>query len=271
MSAAGRRRVHLFSQSRGKLAFDEATRSASCPAPTRRTACSVGACNGTVGLAGVARRGARGRREGGARRPARTGGQGREAEGRRRPRAGPAACSARLPGAGRGHDGQGLRRFPERRHRQGHPPRRARGHPLDRARQALHHQRHGDRPGQDVEHATAWPSPPRRSASRSRRSASPPSARPTRRSPSAPSPATRAGRLFDPTRTTPIARLGRGARRRVRGCRPVEARLVLPAGRRGHARRRRPRMRDRAHGRRHLRRLDARQDRGGRARTRPSS
>ena len=48
-------------------------------------------------------------------------------------------------------DRQGLRRLPERRHRQGHPPRGPRGHALDRARQALHHQRHGDRPGQDVE------------------------------------------------------------------------------------------------------------------------
>ena len=48
-------------------------------------------------------------------------------------------------------DGQGLHRLPERRHRQGHPPRGPRGHALDRARQALHHQRHGDRPGQDVE------------------------------------------------------------------------------------------------------------------------
>ena len=62
------------------------------------------------------------------------------------------------------HDGQGLRRFPERRHRQGHQARGARGLALDRARQALHHQRHGDRPGQDLEHATAWRSPPRRSA-----------------------------------------------------------------------------------------------------------
>ena len=57
------------------------------------------------------------------------------------------------PGAGADTHGQGLRRFPERRHRQGHPACGARGHALDRARQALHHQRHGDRPGQDLQHA----------------------------------------------------------------------------------------------------------------------
>jgi sarcosine oxidase subunit alpha len=38
--------------------------------------------------------------------------------------------------------------------------------------------------------------------------------------------------------------LGGSARRGVRGCRPVEARLVFPARRRGHARRGQPRMRD---------------------------
>ncbi len=112
------------------------------------------------------------------------------------------------PGAGPEHDGQGLRRLPERRHRQGHPPRGARGHALDRARQALHHQRHGDRPGQDVEHER--PCHRRRGArtSRSPRSGSPPSARPIRRSPSAPSSTTRAGELFDPTRTHADPRLG---------------------------------------------------------------
>ena len=61
-------------------------------------------------------------------------------------------------------------------------------------------------------------------------------------------------------------RLGRGARRRVRGCRAVEARLVLPGQGRGHACRGGPRVRGRAPECRHLRCLDARQDRGGRAR-----
>ena len=50
-----------------------------------------------------------------------------------------------------------LRRLPERRHRQGHRARRARGLRVDRARQALHHHRHGDRPGQDLEHERARP------------------------------------------------------------------------------------------------------------------
>ena len=75
------------------------------------------------------------------------------------------------PGAGAGHDGQGLRRFPERRHRQGHQAGGPRGLPLDRACQALHHDRHGDRPGQDLQHERRWRSPPRRSARPSRRSA----------------------------------------------------------------------------------------------------
>ena len=100
------------------------------------------------------RRGVRGRREGGARRlaPRRFKPAKIKVEAARdldRHDAG------QRPGRRRRHDGQGLRRFPERRDRQGHPARRARGHALDRARQALHHQRHGDRPGQDVEHARA--------------------------------------------------------------------------------------------------------------------
>ena len=71
------------------------------------------------------------------------------------------------------------------------------------------------------------------------------------------------GALFDPVRTHADPRLGRRARRGVRGRRPVEARPLLPAARRGHARRGRARMHGRAHARRHVRRLDARQDRGG--------
>ncbi len=73
------------------------------------------------------------------------------------------------------------------------------------------------------------------------------------------------GPLFDPTRKTRDPSLGGGAWRGVRGCRPVEARLVFPARRRGHACGGQPRMRDGAQGRRPVRRLDARQDRGGRA------
>ena len=102
-----------------------------------------------------------------------------------------------------------------------------------------------------------------------RRSASPPSARPIRRSPSGCSPATSRGDLFDPGAQDADRTTGRGAAgRRLRGCRPVEARLVFSARRRGHARRGRPRMPDGARARRHVRRLDARQDRGGRPRRR---
>ena len=46
---------------------------------------------------------------------------------------------------------QGVRRFPERRHGRRHRARRARGLPLGRAPEALHHARHGDRPGQDLQ------------------------------------------------------------------------------------------------------------------------
>ena len=63
-----------------------------------------------------------------------------------------------------------------------------------------------------------------------------------------------------------LARLGQRARRAVRGRRPVETRARVPAGRRGPARRGAARMPGRARNRRPVRRLDARQDRGGRPR-----
>ena len=47
--------------------------------------------------------------------------------------------------------GQGLRRLPERRHRVRHRAGGARGLPVGRAPEALHHARHGDRPGQDLQ------------------------------------------------------------------------------------------------------------------------
>ena len=67
------------------------------------------------------------------------------------------------------------------------------------------------------------------------------------------------------------ARLGRRPRCRVRGRRPVEARPLLPSGRRGHARRRGPRM----HGRARAASASSTPPRSARsrssARTRPSS
>jgi sarcosine oxidase, subunit alpha len=79
----------------------------------------------------------------------------------------------------------------------------ARGLPLDRARQALHHHRHGDRPGQDVEHE--------RARHRRRRSGKPipEVGLTTFRMPYTPVTFGTlrrriAGALFDPTRKTPI-------------------------------------------------------------------
>ena len=63
-----------------------------------------------------------------------------------------------------------------------------------------------------------------------------------------------------------LPRLGQRARRAVRGRRPVETRARIPAGRRRPARRGAARMPHRAHHRRAVRRLDARQDRGRRPR-----
>ena len=59
-------------------------------------------------------------------------------------------------------------------------------------------------------------------------------------------------------------RLGRGAGRRVRAGVAVAPRPLLPAGGRGHARGGRPRVPAGPRQRRHVRRLDARQDRGRR-------
>ena len=89
------------------------------------------------------------------------------------------AC--RPAGHSHGPSREGVRRFPERRLRQGCELGGPGGHALDRAHQALHHHRHGDRPGQALEHERARASPPPSSRSRSPRWVSPPSARPIRR------------------------------------------------------------------------------------------
>ncbi len=73
------------------------------------------------------------------------------------------------------------------------------------------------------------------------------------------------GDLFDPDPPDPDARLGSGARSRVRGRGPMEARLVFPEGRRVDARGGRARMPHDAQRRRRVRRHHARQDRGRRA------
>ena len=167
----------------------------------------------------------------------------------------------------RGSRRQSVRRFPERRHRQGYRARRARGLRVDRAPQALHHARHGDRSGQDRRMSTASAILAESPAALSRESAPRRSARPIRRSRSARSPASsRQG--FPP---------GAAARRRTTGPQEQGAVFVEPAcgcarsSSRRPARRtgskRRPRGARGARARRHLRRVDARQDRDAGRRT----
>ena len=70
-----------------------------------------------------------------------------------------------MPGCERPAARPCLRRPAERRHRRGYRPCGARGLRGDRARQALHHHRHGHRPGQDLQHGR--PGPGRRGAATS--------------------------------------------------------------------------------------------------------
>ena len=128
---------------------------------------------------------------------------------------------------------QGLRRFPERRLRQGRRARGPGGHALDRAHQALHHDRHGDRPGQDLEHERARRSPPPRW-----QKPIPEVGLTTFRPPYTPvtfgafaGPAR--GDLFDPVRTTPIHDWAAEHGAVFEDVGAVEARLVFSAARRG--------------------------------------
>ena len=143
--------VHLHSQSRGKLAFDDA-REIYVPGEAVQAERSAGACKGTFALADVINEGAARGRGSGARGGLRCAGGASLSDRqcaagvRRRPRR---SKRERLETRAR------LRRFPERRLRRGHSTRGARGFPLDRACQALHRRRHGDRPGQDLQHERA--------------------------------------------------------------------------------------------------------------------
>ena len=97
MSAGWTPSVHLFSQSRGKVAFDEATQRF-LPGAYAQDCVSVGACNGADGLErNVARHRRPARRRQGGRRQ---GGQGREIRRRGSRKAGPAACWAPRPARG---------------------------------------------------------------------------------------------------------------------------------------------------------------------------
>ena len=142
-----------------------------------------------------------------------------------------------------------LRRPRARLHGRRHPPRGRRRAALDRARQALHHDRHRLRAGQDrgvnaigVAAQLLGVSP----ASSARR--------PSGRRTSPVSFALLAGRnRGDALRPRPRDAdplLARRARRRLRECRPVEAAAVLPAGRRVDGGGRAARVRGGARGRR---------------------
>ena len=118
---------------------------------------------------------------------------------------------------------QGVRRLPERRDYARRTPRCAGRLLLGRAFQALHHDRHVDRPGEDLEHQRAR-DPRRRDRAQHRRPPAPrPSARPTRRSAYGDPGRARPRRLPRADSRHADARLARRARRRVRERRPVEA------------------------------------------------
>ena len=166
--------------------------------------------------------------------------------------------------------GEGVHRLPERCDRQGYPARGARGHALDRACEALHHQRHGDRSGQDVEHERA----DHRLGCAGQGGAA-------GRADHVPA-ALHAddlrglcrlsqGRAFRGDAQDADRRLGRGERRGVRAGGAVAAGLVFSEGRGGYGASRAARMPGHAGVLGHVRRLDAGQDRGRRDPMRSSS
>ena len=219
--------LHLFSHTKGSLAWDDDAQ-AFLPGNKTEAVHIAGAGRGLWGIAAALDRRRRRRR----RRPPATPAA--------RPRAQAHTVDRRPHRLGRHaqgaadrpqrRQGQGLHRLPERRHRQGHPPRGPRGHALDRARQALHHQRHGDRPGQDVERQR--PDDRRR---RARQGAA--AGRPHHLPPALHADDLRHLRRLPPGRDLrrhpqdPDRPLGRGPRRGLRAGRPLAPRLVLPEGR----------------------------------------
>ena len=249
--------LHLFSHTKGSLAWDEELK-AFLPGKKSEAVHIAGAGRGLWGIAAALDRRRRRRRAGRARRRprGRAAGLRRHRRPHRLRRHGQGAADRPQP-----CDRQGLHRLPERRHRQGHPARRPRGHALDRARQALHHQRHGDRPGQDVEHQR--PDDRRR---RARQAGA--AGRPHHLPPALHADDLRNLRRLPPGRDVrrhpedPDRPLGRGPWRRLRAGRPLAPRLVFPEGGRGHARRRRPRVPRHPRLARHLRRINLGQDRG---------
>ena len=120
MSAGWTPSVHLFSQSRGKVAFNDETKRF-VPGTYAQDCVSVGACNGTDGLSATIDEayaaGEKAAKDAGAK-------SSRKAT---KPKVDAVESWSRgmlgaAPGAGPDTTVEGLRRFPERRHRQGHPP-----------------------------------------------------------------------------------------------------------------------------------------------------
>ena len=140
-------------------------------------------------------------------RPAGGGRLRRERPARRHPRSRPGEHRAHAAVARARRARQGVRRFPERRHRRRRGARRPRGLPLGRAPQALHHARHGHRPGQDLQRHRPGADGGVHGQAPSRRPAPPRSGRPTRRS--------RSGRLRARTAARTSSR--RACRRRTAG------------------------------------------------------
>ena len=152
-------------------------------------------------------------------------------------RAEPPAAVVGAGAARRNPPGQAFRRLPERRDRTRHPAGIARRLPLGRTREALHHQRHGDGPGQDVQRHRSGPAGglDRQADPRGRHDHVPPAfhARHLRRHRGS-----RPRLAVGPGAQDPDALLARGERRGFRGRRPMEASVVFPPSGRGHSRRR---------------------------------
>ena len=256
--AAGIPTLHLTSPSRRQAGLGRGARRLRAAARPPQGMAVAGAAGGDFSTCrGAARRRARRRR-------------GRRRLGLRR--VGAATCRrpatrapalARRSGACR-RRGQGLRRLPERRDRRRRRARRARGLRLGRAPEALHHARHGDRPGQDLQRRR-----PRHPGGADRRSRSPRSARRRFRPPFTPvaigALAGAAPRQGFPARRacTPTHDWARGAAARCSSRPGFGSGRMVPASR-ARPTGAEPMTREaravRASGRR-LRRLDARQDR----------
>ena len=221
--------VHLFSQARGRLRYDEGL-GAFVPGEELDGLAVAGAAAGVSRPGRVpGRRAAGGPR--GVDRPGRRAGAGRPAAGRPGRRSASRTAGA-VAGAGRVRCRRGhpVRRPAARRDGRRHRPRRRRRPALGRAHQALHDDRHRARPGQDL----------RRHRLRDhRRAARDPGA--GHRDDHVPAPV-HAGGLRRPGRPRPRAavrpgaghrpaRLARRRRGRLRGRRPVEAPALLPAAR----------------------------------------